>query len=112
MRASRKWTPWVSVILAAAFVLGAAVLVSAAGKETRWAYVENQTNSDIVVAYEEVTTNGNRAKTQIRVSPGETARFDTTVIQGEACAWGGKEYSPSEKIGCRTLRPGDHWVIH
>jgi hypothetical protein len=80
-------------------------------KETRWAYVENQTNDTLTLAYES-TVNGQKAKTQDPLYPGQVKRFDATIINGEVCVWRADELRPAEKLACRTLSPGDRWVIH
>lgn len=103
---------WACVLLGLLLALGASSLLGAADRETRWAYVENQTNSTIALRFDEVVAGGHRATTGVRVYAGENKKLDATTIQGEVCAWGAQEYKPAEQIGCRTLRPGDHWVIH
>ncbi len=97
------------ILLLVALLLG--TLIQAAAKETRYAKVENQTNDVIFVTYKEVVA-GNPAKVQIQLYPGELRRLDLTRVEGEVCAWGGKEYEPTKKIDCRSLTPGDTWTIH
>ncbi len=112
MRPERRWGLWAGAALGMVLAVHVALSLRAQGKEDRWAYVENQTNGSIALRYDEVVAGGFKASTGVHVYPGETKRLDTTVIQGEVCAWGAEEYKPAEKIGCRTLRPGDRWVIH
>jgi len=97
------------VLLLVALMLG--IAIQPAAKETRYARVENQTNDVIFVTYKEVVA-GNPAKVQIQLYPGESRRLDLTRVEGEVCAWGGKEYEPTKKIDCRSLTPGDTWTIH
>ncbi len=97
------------ILLLVALMLGMAI--QPAAKETRYAKVENQTNDVIFVTYKEVVA-GNPAKVQIQLYPGEWRRLDMNMVEGEVCVWGGKEYEPTKKIGCRSLTPGDTWTIH
>jgi hypothetical protein len=103
------------------FVVSAAVLllvtglfaawgVSAQDKDSRWAYVENQTGDGITLSYAE-KVDGDAAKSQLPVLSGATVKLDTTVVKGEVCAWRMPPLKPAEKIGCRALSAGDHWVI-
>jgi hypothetical protein len=97
--------------LCLALAAGLFVGLSPAAKETRWAFVENQTNDTLTLAYEE-TINGQKAKSQVPLYSGQVRRLDTTSVKGEVCVWRADEYKPAEKLGCKTLSPGDHWVIH
>ena len=101
----------VAVGLALMVALAVAWNLPAKDKETHWAYVENQTNDEFRLIYEE-TASGQKVKRQVPLYAGSTRRVDATALQGELCAWRLPEMKPAEKVGCRTLRPGDHWVIH
>jgi hypothetical protein len=111
MRSARGKACWGTAVLSLLLLLGVAMAAGSAAKETRWAYVENQTGDYIALRFTEVVPGGNKATTGIQVHPGETKRLDATAIDGEVCAWRAKELQPAEKIGCRTLRPGDRWVV-
>ena len=109
MNTDKRFKMAVPVLFLFALVLTMALRPKAA--ETRYAKVENQTNDVVFVTYKEVVA-GNPAKVQIQLYPGEWRRLDLSRVEGEVCAWGGKEYEPTEKIGCRNLTPGDTWTIH
>ncbi len=102
---------WLAALLVLAASLGSAIAPAASGAETRWALIVNQTNDTVIITYTEVV-NGMVAKSQGPVYAGGSKRLDTSSLQGEVCAWAGKEFEPSKKIGCRTLNPGDTWIIH
>lgn len=101
----------VAVGLALMVALAVAWNLPASNKETRWAYVENQTDDEFRLTYE-VTVSGQKMKRQEPLWPGFTSKVDAAALQGEVCAWRLPELKPAEKVECRTLRPGDHWVIH
>lgn len=88
-----------------------ALLLTAQERDSRPATVENQTSDVIILTYQE-SDGAYSSKNQVQLYPGERKRLNVSRIQGEVCAWGAKEYRPAEKIGCRTLRPGEYWVIH
>lgn len=106
----KKLIVLVSVVALMATLLAGWSLL-AKDRETRWAYVENQTEEEFRLTYEE-TASGMKVKRQVPLWPGYTRRVDATLLQGEVCAWRLPEMKPAEKVACRTLRPGDHWVIH
>ena len=101
----------VAVGLALMVALAVAWHLPAKAKETHWAYVENQTSDEFRLTYEE-TVSGQKVKRQVPLWPGYTRNVDASALQGEVCVWRLPEMKPAEKMGCRTLRPGDHWVIH
>lgn len=101
----------VAVGLALMVALAVAWNLPAKDKETRWAYVENQTDNEFRLNYEEMVS-GQKYKRQTPLWPGWERRVDATALQSEVCAWRLPDNKPAEKVGCRTLRPGDHWVIH
>jgi hypothetical protein len=103
----------IPALFALALLMGLAISPAASDRETRYAFVVNQTNETIVLAYDEMIS-GNKARSQEQVYPGQTKRLDTTKVQGDVCAWDAREGSlePAKKLDCRTLSPGDHWVIH
>ena len=113
MKKAKQWTRWIPVFLVLAMALGLAPGLSAGEKETRYAFITNQTDNIIVLAYDE-TISGNKARSAVQVYVGETKRLDATKIDGEVCAWDSREGSlqPAQKIECRRLAPGDNWVIH
>lgn len=92
-------------------LLLAGLQIGAANKQTRWAYVDNQTNDSLALAYDE-NIDGQTAKSRSVVYAGQMIRLDTTKLTGEVCAWRTPDLKPAEKIACRTLRPGDHWVVY
>lgn len=101
------------IALAAAIALVAALVSGPCvqAKDSRWAYVENQTSDTVTLAYEE-TREGYRAKSRTPVYPGQVIRLDAATIEGEICAWRAYLAKPAEKVACRTLNPGDRWVIY
>jgi hypothetical protein len=104
---------WICMLLVLALVLGFASGLAAGEKETRYAFITNQTNDIVVLRYDEIIS-GNKAKSAVQVYVGETKRLDTTKLDGEVCAWDAREGSlkPAQQIGCKRLQPGDHWVLH
>jgi hypothetical protein len=103
----------ISMLLVMALMLGFTSGLAAGTKETRYAFITNQTADIVVLRYDE-TVSGNKAKSAIQIYVGETKRVDTTKIDGEVCAWDAREGSlqPAQQIGCKRLQPGDHWVLH
>ncbi len=107
---NRKWL--VATILLCMAVLALPALVAyAQDGNSRPATVENQTSDVIMLTYQE-SDGAYTSKNQVPLYPGERKNLNANRIQGEVCAWSAKEYQPTEKVGCRTLRPGDFWVIH
>ncbi len=113
MNAIKLGLRWLSVLLVLAMVLGFASGLAAGDKETRYAFITNQTADIVVLRYDEMIS-GNKAKSAVQVYVGETKRIDTTKIDGDVCAWDAREGSlqPAKQIGCKRLQPGDRWVIH
>jgi hypothetical protein len=104
---------WISMLLVLALLLGFTSGFAAGDKETKYAFITNQTNDIVVLRYDEIIS-GNKAKSAVQIYVGETKRLDTTKVEGEVCAWDAREGSlqPAQKIDCKRLQPGDRWVIH
>lgn len=104
---------WISTLVVLSLVLGFASGLAAGEKETRYAFITNQTADIVVLRYDEIVS-GNKAKSAVQIYVGETKRLDTTKLDGEVCAWDAREGSlqPAQKIDCKRLQPGDRWVIH
>lgn len=100
-----------ATLVGLAILLLPGLLLHGQGRDSRPATVENQTSDTIILTYQE-SDGAYSSKNQVQLYPGERKRLNVSRIQGEVCAWGAKEYEPAEKIGCRTLRPGEYWVIH
>ncbi len=113
MNAFKLGVRWMSALLMLALALGVTSGLAAGDRETRYAFVTNQTSDIVVLRYDEIIS-GNKAKSAVQVYVGETKRLDTTKIEGEVCAWDAREGSlqPAQKIDCKRLQPGDRWVIH
>jgi len=100
----------VTAVLLLAIGLSAVSGLSAQQGNARLAIVENQTGDGITLNYAE-TVSGTTSKSQVPLRQGQTIQLDPAKIQGEVCAWKMPALKVAEKIGCRTLKAGDHWVI-
>jgi len=99
-----------AVVLLLAIGLAAVSGLSAQQGAARLAIVENQTGDGITLSYAE-TVGGSASKSQVPLRQGQTIQLDPAKLQGEVCAWKMPPLKVAEKIGCRTLKAGDHWVI-
>jgi hypothetical protein len=103
-----------SAMLALAAVVlfvGVATSVAADDDGPAWAYVENQRNEIVILQYSQVTSTASSTSI-LEVYPGRTQRFDVNKLDGDVCAAVEDDPNPAKSLGCRTLTPGQRWVIY
>jgi len=107
MDASKK-TAW--ILAAVGLMLGLLAGFPVLAGDGNEATIENRRDEIIVIKMTE-TLGEMPAETIMEVQPGQTISYETSDVDGEVCAYRGDELEQPEKLGCRTLEPGETWVI-
>ncbi len=98
------------ILLSLGLMLGLLLGIPVLAGEKDEILIENKRDETIVLKMKEIL-GGNSAETIRDVYSGQTIRLDPDKIEGEVCAYRAGDLELPEKLGCRTLTAGDHWVI-